>query len=125
MMANGITKFPADSSTFSSMMSKADSATTERLIDKLTYLQWNYSKDTTAIRDLLDYNVDIYDKYDTYPYDADSVVTLPDTASFKDVRIEQAKDSVIFRIPHPTYYQDTLLLAVPREELKKLYEAVQ
>lgn len=122
MMANGITKFPADSSTFSSMMSKADSATTERLIDKLTYLEWNYSKDTTAIRDLVDYNVDMYDMY---PYDADSVVSLPDTASFKDVRIEQAKDSVIFRIPHPTYYQDTLLLAVPREELKKLYEEVQ
>jgi hypothetical protein len=104
------------------MMSKADSATTERLIDKLTYLEWNYREDTTAIRDLVDYNVDIYD---IYPYDADSVVSLPDTASFKDVRIEQAKDSVIFRIPHPTYYQDTLLLAVPREELKKLYEAVQ
>ncbi len=123
MMDNGITKFPADSSTYSSMMSKADSATTERLIDKLTYLEWNYREDTTAIRDLVNYNVDIYGIYPSY--EADSVVSLPDTASFKDVRIEQAKDSVIFRIPHPTYYQDTLLLAVPREELKKLYEAVQ
>ncbi|MDD7456575.1 MAG: DUF4153 domain-containing protein [Bacteroidales bacterium] len=123
MMANGITKFPADSSTYSSLISKADSTTKERLIDKLAYLEYNYRKDTAAIRDLVDYKVDIYGIYPSY--DADSVVSLPDTASFKDVRIEQKKDSVIFRIPHPMYYRDTLLLAVPKEELKKLYEAVQ
>lgn len=118
MTKNGITKFPADNETFNAMRSQLDSASAENLVSKLSYLEYEYAPDSTAIRSLIDKDVDIYGWEGV-----DSIGGLPKTEPFENVKVEQTKDSVIFRVP--ANYADTVVVAVPKEALKELLDSTK